>query len=240
MSENIEKRYFKGREIFIPERHNEFKEGVRKDLEKEKKHTQEIKGKYQKELGDLTKRAKNFAFEEILVSERNGDPYVFSLFPHIVVIPDRYPLNYGLIQGFVPKNRLEEGIEMLFFHERLHSAAEIARDANGTRREIEVNRKMMKETPNLDAIASLALIQPMLSKGVDGARTVRDFIQELQKREPSSDRPFEEIFEQFSQKFPHAHRKTLEKLTKRYIEIGGEILENFDNWEKENVKKTKN
>lgn len=100
-----------------------------------------------------------------------------------------------------------------------------------------VNRKMLNETTDLDDISSLAIVDHILSNGVIGARVLMHDIRKLQKNDATL---IKELDNMFSNKFPNAHPKTIEKLRNGYIKIGGEILEKFDAWERENTEKPEN
>ncbi len=86
--------------------------------------------------------------------------------------------------------------------------------------EMEVNRKIIKESPNFDGIASLSLIELMLSDGIIGAKVTSHTVRKLQRKEPSL---VKQLTEHFRNIFPSADRKTIDELVKRYGEIGVEI-----------------
>lgn len=271
----------------------EIKEGEREMIERDRKHTEEERERNKLEKSKFADIAENFSCEELLVSEEEERPTVGPSFPTILIIPDRYPANLKLIQKFVPEERLEEAINRLCFHERLHSMGPSAKHQNNfgvkiskelveqkgraiekrgelqeildqigktvgdkeliraiidgqqllkegekmieklnnhrEKLEIITDRQLMKETSNVGALASLMLIDPMLSDGVVGARLVLNRVRKL-KTEPIEE---EAIIRYPHIRYPHAHRKTIEKLIKNYIKIGGEIMEKFDAWEKE-------
>lgn len=289
------KAFFKGREIMPPKGwSDEGKENDKRHIEKERLYTKGVRGKYEKGLRQLAKKANNFSFQELLISEDQERPGVFPHFPNILTIPEGYVTNYGLIQEFVPENRLEEGLNALFYHERLHSIGDAVKHKNDIgvkfkkeqgelkekinnliarknvhlnikesllleieeqqlngeaglmlgkisdydkKEEIIVNRQLMKETPSVDALASLMLLDYMLSDGIVGARVVLNPVRKFQKNDLSSARLTEEFIKHAGKIYPHAHRKTLENLMNSYIKIGGEILERFDAWEKGNKRR---
>lgn len=103
--------------------------------------------------------------------------------------------------------------------------------------EIIANRQMLNETPNLDAIVAMALVEPMFGEGLVGARVVLNPIRKLQRKEITYEQLIKGMISAFQKKFPRAHQKTLEKLAKGYLRIGEEIREKFDAWEKKNIKK---
>lgn len=298
MKEKIEKKsFFKGREIVTPKG---WPDEVIKDekirIIRDREYTRKVIEKNQLEKEELGIKAKRFSFGELLVSEEKERPGVEPNFPLILTIPDRYPTNYALIQGFVPKNRLEEATDGLFFHERLHTIGESAKHQNifGARiseekmqliekfekfenvlaqtekapgnmelirlmidgaelekenkamlekisnyeeeQEIITDHQLMEETSNIDVLASLMLIDPMLSHGIPGARIILNEARTLQKKGPSFDFLVKELMGRFKKTYPRADKEKLEELMESYIKIGGEILEGFDAWEKGRMK----
>lgn len=99
------------------------------------------------------------------------------------------------------------------------------------------DRQLMKETPDIDSIASMMLIDSMLSRGANEVGGVLEGVRRVQKKDRPSVLLTEKFILYLQKKYPYAHMKTLEKLTESYIKIGGEILERFDAWEKENKRK---
>lgn len=224
MAESIENKYFGGQEIIYPKLSHEANKWNEKELKRIKEYTQKVNHKYQGELAEFAEIAKNFSFEEILVSEDAENPYVLLSFPKKQIVPERYLQHYSeVIKKIVPEKRTKEALEIMFFHERLHSTLEEAasedeitnkfyddlaqtekqleklrskkentQDVKERLRleieerelsekhsalekkisdleditEMEVNRKIIKESPNLDAIVSLSLIELMLSDGI--------------------------------------------------------------------------
>ncbi len=91
-----------------------------------------------------------------------------------------------------------------------------------------IDRQLMKETPDIDSIASMMLIDSMLSGGVNKVQEILRGVQELSKKDRRSVHLAEEIILYLSEKYPYAHIKKLEKLVESYIKIGGEISHKFD------------
>lgn len=86
--------------------------------------------------------------------------------------------------------------------------------------EMEVNRKVIKESPNFDAIAAFSLIEPMLSDGIIAAKVASHTIKKLQRKEPSL---IKQLAEHFRNIFPSAENETIDDLIERYERIGSEI-----------------
>lgn len=102
------------------------------------------------------------------------------------------------------------------------------------KREEITDHQLMKET-DIDSIASMMLIDPMLSRGEDGIEGILEGVRGMQKKDSSSVLLIEKFIQNLQKKYPHADMKTLEKLTENYIKIGGEILKGFDDWKKDNI-----
>jgi len=194
---------------FVPE--NRLEEGVRAMFFHERLHSLGDAVKYKNTVGVEFRKEQRQLKEEIDIFQVKKDRAV------------------GI------KEILHLGIEEQILNEDARLMLERTSDYDN-KEEIIVNRQLMKEAPNIDAIASLMLIDRMLSDGAAGARLELTSVRELHQKGPSFNRLAEEFMKHANKVFPYADIKTLKSLRNKYIEIGREILEGFDVWEKGRMK----